>query len=78
MFNSAGCMVLVGFLLGLLFSPEDGDTMFLETLVNICWTTQHYIPEDILFLVTTVRTSGPLFLFFLHVCFVFNRQSGIP
>jgi hypothetical protein len=49
-------------LLGLLFEPEDGDSMVLQQKINFYQSTLHHIPGDTLFIVISVRTSNPTYL----------------
>jgi hypothetical protein len=51
-------------LLSFLLNPEDGDSVFLRNMGKFYQTTRHHIPEDVLFIVTAVRTWYPTrFLF---------------
>jgi hypothetical protein len=44
--TAESCLLPAGFLLGLIFDPEDGGKILPEVLVDFHQNTQHYIPED--------------------------------
>jgi hypothetical protein len=44
-------------LVGLFFDPEDGGSMILRNVGELCRTTRHYNPYIYIFMVSTVRTS---------------------
>jgi hypothetical protein len=48
-------LLVAGYLLGLAFEPEDGDTEF-SKMLNLYSTTYHNIPKKMLFKITAVRT----------------------
>jgi hypothetical protein len=45
--NSAYCLLYAGFLLGLLFSPDDEATCSSEMLVDSCWTLHNHSCENL-------------------------------
>jgi hypothetical protein len=67
--GSSCCLLITGFLLGLLIHHEDGGGNLLRTYIQICSVTTHQI---VLYKVTTVSASNPIYRYF-HWCHCYFR-----
>jgi hypothetical protein len=66
-----------GFLLDILFDPEEGGDILLKTSIDFERTTRRYIPEIGPFTTTAIRTSNPkqdFIVMISHILYFFNKN----
>jgi hypothetical protein len=73
--SSACCLLLAGYMLGLVFNPEDGGTVFLQ---NISKLLPHYIPKDISTACKGNNNVRACYLHYINIIFTYMyRTAGL-